>query len=560
MSALEKQVFSSAMYDMLGFGVAIIEADTHRVVFANARALAMSGHKAEDVVGQFCHHLLCPAEAGHCPITDMGQQVDNSEKKMLLADGGQLPIIKTVVPIVMEGKRYLIESFVDNAVQAKMQEQLRFLAYHDYLTGLPNKLFFLEQLNCALAKAGQGSRLLAIMFLDLDGFKMVNDTMGHATGDQLLIAVAGRLQATLAEKIVIARIGGDEFAVLFDSPEAVTKLEQTADTVLDSFQRPFHLDERDYYITASLGVSLFPEDGEDADTLIKIADIAMYKAKEKGRNQWALCTPELKASLQEWMDLSTALYRAVENGELSVYYQPQVEIGSNRIIGAEALLRWQQADGKFVSPARFIPIAEQTGLIHSLGEWVLYETCRQNRAWQDDGLPALPIAVNLSMLQFNNPRILQQVTDILQTTQLDGRYLELEITESAAMYETQYAIDTLQAFQRLGISIAIDDFGTEYSSLNYLKHLPVDRLKIAMPFIRGLGQNRKDEAIARSIIVLAKSLGLRVIAEGVETCEQLGFLRQEGCNAVQGYYYYKPMTAADMEALLRINVASVLAK
>ena len=282
----------------------------------------------------------------------------------------------------------------------------------------------------------------------------------------------------------------------------------------------------------------------------------MYKAKEKGRNQWALCTPELKESLQEWMVLSTALYRALENGELAVYYQPQVAITSNRIIGAEALLRWRRADGSFVSPVRFIPIAEQTGLIHSIGEWVLREVCRQNKEWQDDGLPVLPIAVNLSMLQFNNPRILQQVTDILQTTRLDGRYLELEITESAAMYETQYAINTLQAFRRLGISIAIDDFGTEYSSLNYLKHLPVDRLKIAMPFIQGLGQNTKDEAIARSIIVLAKSFGLRVIAEGVETREQLHFLRQEGCDEVQGYYYYKPMTAETLEALLRREAAN----
>lgn len=566
--------FSAEILNILGFGVVIIDADTHEIVYANSRIFSMSGYTSEDVLGKECHKLLCPAEAGSCPITDLGQSVDNSERKMLRKDGTKLPIIKTVVPITLEGKQYLIESILDNSEQKemqkklikvnntltieiekreKMQQKMKYLAYHDHLTGLPNKLLFNKRLNDGISLVKDSSKMLAVMFLDLDGFKMINDTMGHAIGDLLLIEVSKRLVAILKKCDLIARIGGDEFAILIKEITDMDSIYIIADQIINSFSQAFTVHGQELFVTTSLGIAVAPVDGDDTEILIKNADIAMYKAKEAGRNQWVLCTKAMKRSVEEFMNLSNQLYQALDKNEFMLYYQPQVNCKSGEIIGLEALLRWNHPELGLVSPGKFIPIIEQTGLIHSIGDWVLRTACKQNKVWQNAGLPKIPIAINLSVLQFKNPYIVEKVEAILKNNHLDPRYIELEITESVAMHDIHYVVQTLHSFKKKGISISIDDFGTEYSSLQYLKQLPVDKIKIDMSFVQGIEVSAKDAAIVKAIIVLAKSMKLRVIAEGVETQKQLSFLMKHACNEIQGYYYYKPMPAEQVEDILKSN-------
>ena len=566
--------FAPSILEALGFGVVIVDAASHNIVYANSKALSMGGYTEESVIGHVCHKLLCPAEIGKCPITDLGQEVDNAERVMLLQDGTKMPIIKTAVPIRYKGKRYLIESFVDNHKRKQMQEQLieannnlreeittrekiqeeiKYLAYHDYLTGLANRLLFIDQLNHAMSLAKRMAKMLAIMFLDLDGFKMINDSMGHAVGDQLLKEVSNRLLHTMRQSDLVARVGGDEFVIMIENEESLENIKLVAEKILGCFRQPFRLNNNDCFITTSVGVAIYPTDGEDAEKLIKNADIAMYKAKEKGRNQYALCTSVMKTNVIETMKLSNMLYCALDRNELELYYQPQVNSKNNKIIGLEALIRWNHPVYGMIPPGKFIPIAEHNGLIIAIGEWVLRTACRQNKAWQDAGLINLRIAVNLSIRQFQNPDITNQVQNILKETGLDPRYLELEITESMLMQDTEYVVHTLNQLKNTGISISIDDFGTEYSSLSYLKTLPVDKIKIAMPFVQGIDVSDKDEAITKAIIVLARSLGLNVIAEGVETETQFSFLTRSMCDEIQGYFFYKPMPAHALEELLRAS-------
>ena len=319
---------------------------------------------------------------------------------------------------------------------------------------------------------------------------------------------------------------------------------------MNIFKNPFYLRGQAYYITGSMGISQYPLDGEDVETLIKNADIAMYKAKNLGKNQYALCSKAMKEEVQMSMELSNDLYRALDRNELVVYYQPQIDLVTKKISGAEALLRWMHPTRGMISPGIFIPIAEKNSLINSIGEWVLREACIQNKKWQDKGLPEINIAINLSAIQILNPKLASNLANIIKETGLDPKYIELEITESIAIKETNHVIEVLNKLKKIGVSIAIDDFGTEYSSLSRLKMLPIDRIKIDMQFIQGLETNEKDKAITMVIINLAKSLGMNVLAEGVETENQLDFLNQKMCNNVQGYYYYKPMPADEMEKIL----------
>lgn len=432
----------------------------------------------------------------------------------------------------------------------KIQERIKHLAYHDHLTGLPNRLLFTDHLDHAINLASRSRNTFAVMFIDLDAFKMVNDTMGHVLGDQLLKEVSERLKQIMRKSDIIARIGGDEFMVLVENLEDLDGIHIIAHKILRSFDIPFDIHDQAFYLTASIGIALYPGDGQSPDEIIKNADIAMYKAKENGKNQYTFCSPAMKDAIKVNMYLTNKLYRALEQNELELYYQPQISCNSDQIVGVEALLRWHHPELGMISPATFIPIAEQTGLINPIGEWVLRSACRQNKLWQDAGF-VFRMAVNLSLKQFQNLNLVKKVAEILQETGLDPRYLELEVTESIAMKGTADFIDILNQFHNMGISIAIDDFGTEYSSLNYLKHLPVDRIKIAMPFVHGIETNQKDAAITQTIIVLAKNLGLQVIAEGVENQTQLTFLNQRSCDEVQGFYYYKPMPAQAMDTVLK---------
>lgn len=438
-----------------------------------------------------------------------------------------------------------------------IQEEIKYLAYHDHLTGLPNRLLFNDYLNHAIFMANRTKKALAVMFLDLDGFKMINDTMGHAVGDELLIEVSNRLIDTLRKSDTVARIGGDEFGIMIENLDDMEYLDNedkfsiVAEKILGSFKEPFTFNNQDCFITTSVGVALYPTDGEDAEVLTKNADIAMYMAKEKGKNQYIFCTQVMKTKINETMKMTNSLYRALERNELEIYYQPQLSCTSTEIVGLEALLRWNHPEFGMVSPSEFIPIAERTGLIIPIGEWVLRTACQQNKAWQEEGYTPLRVGVNISVQQFQNPNLIQQVKGILEETGLASHYLELEITESIAMKEKNYIIETLTTFRDMGIHISIDDFGTEYSSMDYLKQLPIDRIKIAMPFVHGIDVSKKDEAITKSIIILAKSMGFSVIAEGVETKKQLEFLTERKCDEIQGYYFYRPLPLTEVTKLLK---------
>jgi len=441
---------------------------------------------------------------------------------------------------------------LENEVKKRiiMEEEIRTLALYDHLTGLPNRTLFNERLKKAISNAQVNRSTLAVLFLDLDLFKMVNDTFGHTWGDELLKIVSTRLQSILRDVDTVARVGGDEFIILIDNPPEENYVQGVAERILNSIKQSFKFNSNEIYITVSIGIAIYPSDGKDAETLVKNADIAMYKSKELGKNKFQFCDNLMKSTVYEEMKLTNYLYQALERDELELYYQPQVNIDTGEIVGLEALIRWYHPELGFISPRYFIPIAEKTGLIVFVGEWVLRNACKQNKIWQDKGLLNVPVAVNLSVNQFANNKIVKQIENILIETGLSAEHLDLEVTERIFMKDNDYIIRTLEQLKNLGVTISIDDFGTEYSSLNYLKTLPLDKIKIAMEFVSGINKNKKDEAIISAMIVLGKNLGLKVIAEGVETEEQSEFLREHMCDEIQGYYYYRPMTAEGIEEIL----------
>lgn len=435
-------------------------------------------------------------------------------------------------------------------IKLQADKEIEFMAYNDRLTKLPNRFSFAQKINHAIDKARNKGTLLSIFFIDLDGFKTVNDTIGHEGGDILLKEVADSLQKSVGKSGTVARFGGDEFMVMLDNATDFDSIIEIADRIMELFSNPFTINDQDFSVTASAGISLYPRDGTTSEILIKNADIAMYKAKEKGKNQYALCSQEMKDEVETERRLSADLHHALERDELVVYYQPQINLSTDEITGAEALIRWNHPHRGMISPGVFIPIAEKNGLINSIGEWVLRTACKQNKQWQDQGFSAINMSVNISVIQFIDPRIADTIENILGETGMDPKYLELEITESIAIKEKGFYLDILNRLKSIGLSIAIDDFGTEYSSLGRLKVIPIDRIKIDRQFISALETEEKDRAITMTVISLAKNLELDVLAEGVETKGQLDFLKENLCDHVQGYYYYRPMPAEEMQRLL----------
>ncbi|MBD1922053.1 EAL domain-containing protein [Microcoleus sp. FACHB-831] len=437
-------------------------------------------------------------------------------------------------------------------MQRRVEDMMRHQASHDLLTGLPNRLLFNERLSLALANTHiTRGEMLAAVFLDLDCFKTINDTLGHAVGDQLLKSTAKRLTSCLRETDIIARWGGDEFTLLLSPISCAEDAGKIAQRILAVLNVPFKFDGQELYIKASLGIALAPYDGEDAETLLKNADAAMYRAKQQGRNNYQMYTPAIGNKALERLVLENKLYKALEREEFVLHYQPQVDLKSGQIVGMEALIRWQSPELGLVPPYQFIPLAEETGLICPIGEWVLRTACAQNRLWQEAGLPPIHIAVNLSARQFHQGNLVKTISQILVETDLEPCYLELEITESIAMQDIELTISVLQKLQNLGIQISMDDFGTGYSSLSSLKHFPLDKLKIDRSFVRELPLDSKDAAIITAFVALGKGLNLKVVAEGVETLEQLGFLREVQCDAMQGYLFSKPVTAEAATQLLK---------
>jgi diguanylate cyclase (GGDEF)-like protein len=430
------------------------------------------------------------------------------------------------------------------AERRSAEARLDHLAHHDPLTGLPNRLMFFAQLRKSLAIAARAGRQLAVLFIDLDRFKEVNDTLGHAIGDELLTAVTHRLTTHLRGGDTLARLGGDEFVCVVEDVTDPREVSRVADKLIELLSRPFVVRDHELYIAASIGICLYPGDGEDAATLVRNADTAMYQAKAHGRGRSHFYTAEMTAYAQERIRLEGLLRRAIEAGELELHYQLKVAAATGRPTGAEALVRWRNTELGMIPPVRFIPLAEETGFIGELGAWVLREACRQMVAWRAAGLVVPRVAVNLSVKQIERGDVVAMVRTALADSGLDPAALELEITESLIM-NTEDALGVLEQFQRLGVHLAIDDFGTGYSSLAYLKQLPVNTLKIDRSFVVGIGANAGDEAIIRTIVALARSLGLATVAEGVDCTPQLDFLRSLGCDEIQGYFFSQPLPAEE---------------
>lgn len=442
----------------------------------------------------------------------------------------------------------IVGTWNDLTESREQAARLDYLIHHDTLTGLCNRMLLHKRLSDAIKRAEPVGGQIAVLSIDLDRFKNINDTLGHTEGDQLLRLAASKLEAIVGPDDILAHPGGDEFVLVLGGDTSVRQATGMAQRILRTFAAPLRIGPRDLIVTASVGISLYPASGEDADTLLKHAELALYEAKNQGRNTYRLFTSELSAGALERLIMENSLRGAVAREELVLHYQPQLDLRNGGYVGVEALVRWKHPDIGLVHPGRFIGLAEEAGLINEIGDWVLYEACRQMMAWQAQGLRVPRVAVNLSMLQLERATLAAQVAAVLGKTGLEARRLELEITESSIMREADKAITALRDLKAQGVSISIDDFGTGHSSLAYLKRLPIDRLKIDQSFVRDIGRDRDDEAIARAVIELARSLGLETVAEGVERAEQLDFLHAEGCEFVQGYLIGKPVPAQEVHA------------
>jgi diguanylate cyclase (GGDEF)-like protein len=430
-------------------------------------------------------------------------------------------------------------------------KRVEYFAYHDGLTTLPNRSLFSKLLSQATGEARRYHRQLAVLFLDLDRFKHINDTLGHEAGDQLLQEVASRLKACLRDSDTVARLGGDEFVVLLPELPEENHATAVARKILSGIARPFVLLGHEFRVTTSIGISVYPGDGLDEQTLMKHADIAMYRAKEEGKNQFQFFSENLNAQSLERLALESSLRYALEHNEFRLHYQAKRDMRSGQITGMEALLRWQHPDLGTVAPMKFIPIAEETGLIIPIGRWVLKTACLQNVAWQQQGLPRLSMAINLTARQFSDDALVPDLASILRETRMDARLLELEITESVLMHDLVRALRTLTALKDMGVRIAIDNFGSGYVSLSALKQFPLDTIKIDRSFIRDVASGSEDKALAEAVIAMGRTLSLTVVAQGVETKAQVDFLREHACDELQGFYFNRPVPAEQFEKLLQ---------
>jgi diguanylate cyclase (GGDEF)-like protein len=471
-------------------------------------------------------------------------------------DGQPLYLRTSGEPFFVEGNFAGYRGVASDVTKASLDAQaVNQLARFDSLTGLPNRSKFLSQLEERIARHAEAPHELAVMFIDLDRFKIVNDTLGHAAGDQLLKIVAGRLQHALRDRDVVARLGGDEFVVLVDTFGDRRVVQQIAQRLLDQIHRPVPLSDKTVHVSGSIGIALFPEDGADADSLLKHADTAMYVSKSSGKNTWRFFTPELAAKQQATYTIEEELRDALDRDELRLLYQPLFECTSGTCSSVESLIRWQHPVRGLLSPAAFLSVAEETGLIVQIGQWVIRTACQQVRAWRDAGIHMPYCSVNLSLKQFASETLVQDVRDALALAGIDGPSLEVEITESQLMADPERVQNILKELRSIGVRVAIDDFGTGYSSLAYLKRLSAGTLKVDRSFVNGLPEDKEDIAILRAVLALGHSVGMEVVAEGVETEPQLAMLKGLGCDRVQGYLLGKPQTADAIVQRLTAPVA-----
>ena len=569
---IEETLFTEkerAQVTLDSIGDAVVCADIEgNITFLNLVAVTLTGWSFPEANGkpiadvlQFIHATTREAipdpmervmernRTGHLP----------SDSILIRRNGSEVPIEDSVSPIRNREREVIgaVIVFRDVSAARAMSEQIAHSAEHDFLTGLPNRLLLNDRVSQAIALGQRHSYQVAVLFLDIDGFKHINDSLGHAIGDKLLQSISERLVGCIRAVDTVSRQGGDEFVMLLPAVENAQDAALAARRMLAAIAEAHNIDNHDLHVTASIGISVYPEDGLDVATLIQNADTAMYQAKENGRQSYQFFEVAMNVRAVERQSIEESLRRAVERNEFVLHYQPKINLRTRAITGAEALIRWTHPTRGAVSPAQFIPIAEDCGLILPIGDWVLREACTQARAWVDAGLPAVSMAVNVSAMQFQHEEFLKGVFDILKETGFDPHYLEVEVTESALMKRAEVTALVLQILRAGGVKVAIDDFGTGYSSLSYLRKFPLDALKIDQSFVRQITTTPEETTIVSAIISMAQSLNLRIVAEGVETAEELAFLEARECEEAQGYYFSKPVPAEQFAALLAAQQALV---
>jgi len=552
-----------AQVTLNSIGDAVLSTDiAGNVTYLNLVAESMTGWSSLEAIGRPLAEVFqiidgATRELAPDPMTQAvreNQTVELSANCILIRrDGSESAIEDSAAPIHDHTGQVTgaVIVFHDVSAARAIARKMAHLAQHDFLTDLPNRMLFSDRVANAIALARRHGKQRAVLFLDLDRFKHINDSLGHPIGDKLLQSVAQRLVACVRGSDTVSRQGGDEFVVLLSEIEQAADAALSAEKMLVALAAPHSIAEKELHITASIGISIYPDDGQDAQTLIRCADTAMYHAKDKGRNNYQFFTEDMNVRAVEREFLEGSLRRALKRREFVLHYQPKINLETGAITGVEALIRWRHPERGLIPPALFVPIAEDCGLIVPIGRWVLHEACRQIQAWIDAGLPAMPVAVNISAVEFQSKEFLERVRAILKETRLNPRYLELELTESVLMQDAEATIPALIALKAIGVRLAIDDFGTGYSSLSYLRQFPIDTLKIDQSFVREITVGALDDTIVSAVISMAKTLKQRVIAEGVETGEQLAFLRRQHCGEGQGFHFSRPMSAEAFATLLK---------
>jgi diguanylate cyclase (GGDEF)-like protein/PAS domain S-box-containing protein len=521
-----------------------------KILYVNPSEAEMHGYSAGELIGKNST-IFAPPDIWKHIEPDLLTRQFRRESVNIRKDGSLFPVqLMTDFVTDPDGKIVnIITTCEEITERKKSEEMIKHKAYYDDLTNLPNRMFFNERLEQAITEAKTKKKMIAVMFLDLDRFRTINDSLGHDTGDLLIYSVAQRLQCCVRSRDTVTRLGGDEFLIMAPGLKTEQDAVVLAQKILRLMSQAFMLNSRELYVTASIGISLHPKDGDNVSTLVKNADTAMYYVKSQGKNNYRLYSPAMNARNLEYLTMENNLHKALKQKELLLHYQPQVDLKTGRVFSAEALMRWQHPELGLISPIEFIPLAEETGLIVPIGKWLIYNACEQLKHWRKEGFCLQRIAVNMSMRQFKLTNLLESIGKILERTGLDSGSLEVELTESIIMQNPEITVATLRELSAMGIYLSIDDFGTGYSSLNYLKYLPLNKLKIAPIFAAGIGKDANDEAICKAIITLAHSLNLKVIAEGVETTEQLEFFRAHECDEVQGYLFSRPLPAEEISRM-----------
>jgi diguanylate cyclase (GGDEF)-like protein/PAS domain S-box-containing protein len=571
--SMQEELFQEkerAQVTLNSIGDAVICTDiSGNITFLNLVAVRMTGWSVDEAAGRPLSEVFRVLDATSRMTTpnpmEMAVRQNRtmhlpSNRILIQRDGREIPIEESVAPIHdREGQATgVVIVFRDVSSTQTMAVQMAHSAHHDYLTGLPNRKLLNDRVSHAIASARRTMKKVAVLFLDLDGFKHINDSLGHSIGDRLLQSIAKRLVDSVRGTDTVSRQGGDEFVVLLSEVEGLESAATTARRLLQVGTEPHAIDQHDLHVTACIGVSIYPDDGLDVETLIKNADTAMYQAKENGRQSYQFFKPAMNVRAVERQTIEGSLRRALERQEFAVHYQPKINLSTGEISGAEALIRWTHPTRGLVSPAQFIPVAEDCGLILPIGNWVLREACKQARAWVEAGLPLGTMGVNISAVEFRNENFLEGVFAILKDTGLNANLLELELTESVLMKRPESTASVLQALRAKGVKVAVDDFGTGYSSLSYLQKFSIDALKIDQSFVRRITSAPDETTIVTAVISMARSLKLRVVAEGVETLKELEFLQAQHCDEAQGYYFSRPVLPEQFAKLLETGMSETL--